>query len=74
MPDDIKEVSASKGESLSSVLLKEGVVSSVGEFKRLVIEGAVNIHEGEEIKDFNYAIIEPIVVKVGKRRFISIKI
>lgn len=74
VPENLDEVFIPVGTPLSAVLINEKVVASSSEFKRLVLGGAVNTTEGEEIKDFNYVISKPIVVKVGKRRFLSIKV
>ena len=74
VPDDVDEVGVPYGTPLGLLLQNEKIVASQAEFKRLVREGAVNTTEGEEIKDFNYQVIKPILVKVGKRRFLSIKV
>lgn len=74
IPENIQEVNIPVGTPLGIILQNEKIVASAGEFKRLVKEGAVNTTEGEEIKDFNYTVSKPIIVKVGKRRFLDIKI
>lgn len=74
IPDNINEIGVPAGTPLGIILQNEKIVASAGEFKRLVKEGAVNTTEGEEIKDFNYLVSKPIVVKVGKRRFLDIKV
>ena len=74
IPENIQEIGVPVGTPLGLVLQNERLVASAGEFKRLVKEGAVNTTEGEEIKDFNYVISKPIVVKVGKRRYLDIKV
>lgn len=74
LPENIQEIGVPVGTPLGLILQNEKMVASAGEFKRLVKEGAVNTTEGEEIMDFNYVISKPIVVKVGKRRFLDIKV
>lgn len=74
IPENVDEVKIPVGTPLSLVLQNEKIVASAGEFKRLVKEGAVNTTDGEEITDFNYVISKPIIVKVGKRRFLDIKV
>jgi tyrosyl-tRNA synthetase len=74
VPENIQEINVQAGTPLGLILQNEKIVASAGEFKRLVREGAVNTTEGEEIKDFNYLVSKPIVVKVGKRRFLDIKV
>lgn len=74
IPEDTQEIYIPAGTPLSLILINEKIVSSMTDFKRLVNDGAVNIVDGENITDFNYLISLPIVVKVGKRRFVNIKI
>ncbi len=74
VPDDIQEIYVGLGTPLGMILQNEKIVASAGEFKRLVKEGAINTTEGEKIEDFNYSILKPIVIKVGKRRFVDIKV
>lgn len=74
IPENIQEIGVPAGTPLGLILQNEKMVASAGEFKRLVKEGAVNTTEGEEITDFNYVVSKPIIVKVGKRRFLDIKV
>lgn len=74
IPENIQEIGVPAGTPLGLILQNEKLVASAGEFKRLVKEGAINTTEGEEIQDFNYVISKPIVVKVGKRRYLDIKV
>jgi tyrosyl-tRNA synthetase len=74
IPENIQEIGVPAGTPLGIILQNEKIVASAGEFKRLVKEGAVNTTEGEKIEDFNYLVSKPIIVKVGKRRFLDIKI
>lgn len=73
-PENIAEVFIPVGTPLSMVLLNEKLVKSTGEFKRLVSEKAITTFDEKIIDDFNYKVEYPIVVKVGKRRFLDIKI
>jgi tyrosyl-tRNA synthetase len=75
IPDNIPETSAEKGASLAEVLVNASIVSSKTEFRRLLDEGAIeDLEKGEEIKDAHQKIEEPLILKVGKRRFIKINI
>ncbi len=74
IPEDTQEVYIPAGTPLSLILINEKIVSSMSEFKRLVNDGAVNVVDGENITDFNYTISIPIVVRVGKKRFLNIKV
>lgn len=76
IPDDVEEVSAKEGELLMDVLLRNEVVASKSEWRRLVDEGAAKrlVGEGgeEKITNANEEASEG-VYKIGKRRFIKIK-
>ncbi len=75
VPEETEEVIVEKGESLVNVLLNNKIVSSKGDFRRLITEGAISdIATNEKIKDFEYKVETDLTVKVGKRRFLKIKI
>jgi tyrosyl-tRNA synthetase len=75
LPENIEEVKAVSDELLSEKLVATKVVASKGEFRRLVLEGAVSdAVSGEKISDPNYKISKNITLRVGKKRFVSIKI
>lgn len=74
IPDDIPEIEGGDGELLSEVLLRNGLVSSKSDFKRLVEEGAVSI-DGEKVLDIYIKIKiskNVMTVKVGKKKFARI--
>jgi len=73
IPDDIPEISAEKGAALGDVLVENKIVASKSDFRRLVKAGAVDA-DGEPIVDIRFAVGRPTVIKVGKRRFVKIKI
>jgi tyrosyl-tRNA synthetase len=75
VPDDAEEAKAKIGESLSELLLKSGIVESKSDFARLVKEGAISEVETEEkISDREYKIERAINLRIGKKRFLKIKI
>lgn len=74
IPDELEKISTSKGQKLSAVLLDQNIVSSIGEFKRLVSEGAVKLNGTESIEDFNFELQESAVFKIGKKKFIQIDV
>lgn len=75
VPEDIQEVEVSKGNLLMDVLIKEAIVASKTEYRRLVDEGAITIvGSGNKITDSNYPVNESGTIKVGKRRFIKINV
>lgn len=81
LPDDIPviELAASDLESgemwIIKLLVSLGLVSSNGEGRRMVDQGAVKI---DEVKitdvDANIAVVDEMIVQVGKRRFAQIKL
>ncbi len=74
MPDDAPEVSAASGTFLMDILIGENIVSSKTEFRRLVAEGAITKMEtGEKIAN-DLVEVENTTYKIGKRRFIKIKV
>jgi len=74
IPKDLKEVKAGRGELLAEVLLREGLVKSKSDFRRLIEEGAI-AEEGErKIEDPYYKIEKEEVFKVGKKNFVKIKV
>ena len=70
-PEDIKEIKIEKGTELAAFLLAEGLVESKSDFRRLVEAGAIEM-AGQIVKDFDFKISQPGLVKVGKRRFIRV--
>lgn len=75
VPLDALEVTIIAGEKLLNVLLREHVVPSKTEFRRLIREGAISVVEtSEKIGTPDYIVQTSINVRVGKRRFIKIKV
>lgn len=74
VPDDTEEVEVVSGTALVEVLLANGVVKSKTEFRRLVTEGAVGEVGGETIAVAEYMVTKNITLKVGKKRFLKIKV
>jgi len=73
--EDAASVVVNEGELLVEVLLKEKIISSKNEWKRLVLESAVlNMDTEEKMTDPYFKISKPITLRVGKRRFIKISI
>lgn len=73
LPEDIDEVVATNGEALSDLSVRVGLVKSKGEFRRLVLEGAVSNQEtGDKINDPMHKVISTSIFKIGKRRFLKV--
>ncbi len=72
---EAKEIEVSSGSLLSEVLVREKIISSKNEFRRLAEEGAVkNVDNGGKITDQFFMIKENVSLKIGKHRFVKIKI
>jgi len=75
LPENILEVKGLIGNLISGTAVVSGVVSSKGEYRRLIEEGAVSdAVSGEKITDPNHKIEKEITLKVGKKRFVKITI
>lgn len=72
-PEKIPEYSLKKPMRILELLVNTGLLASKSEARRKIDEGAVSINE-EKIKDPNLEVIaeEPIILKVGKRKFLKI--
>ncbi len=69
IPEDIPEISKEYAEHL----VAQGVVASKSELSRLFEAGGVrNAHTGEKLEAFPQELRDPLVVKIGKRRFIRL--
>lgn len=73
IPDDIPEIAAEKDASLGDILVKNKIVASKSDFRRLVKSGAVDV-DGTAIGDTCFTVGRTAVVKVGKKRFARIKV
>jgi tyrosyl-tRNA synthetase len=74
IPEDILEVTIAKDSNLIDLAVSEKIVESKSEWRRLVEEGAVsNMDNGEKINDSNIKVSSG-TFKIGKRRFIKIKV
>ena len=73
IPNDIKIVEVRKEEfNLSEIIVKNGLVKSKNEFRRLVEQGGVkaNTERLNNIEDLT--IVDEIVIQIGKKKFIKI--
>jgi len=71
IPEEVEEIKIKRGEELREALIKNKIVSSKSEFRRLVGEGAIDI-DGVTINDFHFKIEKEIIAKIGKKKFIKI--
>lgn len=75
IPDEKEEINCGAGELLGDVLVKNKILSSKGEWRRLVLgKGIHDLVENKNILDVNFKIGEDLTLKIGKKRFLKIKI
>ncbi len=70
VPDEIPEFKVQSGTKIIDLIANNGLSASKGEARRLIQQGAVSI-DAVKITDFAHCVVisEPVVLKVGKRRF-----
>lgn len=76
LPEDVKDVSVSAGTKLVDILLSEKIIESKSEFRRLIEgKGVSEVGNGDpKIEDTEFKIERDISLRIGKKRFIKIKI
>lgn len=75
VPEDADEITVEKNTILADAVMRvEGLVKSKTDLRRLVVGGAVTDVEGEKINDIDFKIEKDIVLKIGKRRFLKVKV
>lgn len=72
-PDRLDIFDVDNGEELKNFLVKKKIVSSNQEFRRLVNAGGIDF-DGGVVKDIRYKIEKSGVFRIGKKKFIEIKI
>jgi tyrosyl-tRNA synthetase len=73
IPEEIEEIPGSRGELLSEVLVKNKVLFSKGEWRRLVLGKAIHdLDKNESIIDQNIKVTENLTLKIGKKRFVRV--
>lgn len=73
VPEDAIKTKAKIGEKLVDVLLREKVVSSRGDFRRLVDGKAISYSDANDtVSDYDQKIERTGTLRVGKKRFITI--
>ncbi len=74
-PEDVEEITAHGGDFLGKVLVEKGIVGSNNEFRRLVEGGGVsNMDAQEKIDDHTYLLEKDATFKIGKKKFVRIKL
>ncbi|MDQ5950603.1 MAG: Tyrosine--tRNA ligase, partial [Patescibacteria group bacterium] len=71
--ENFKEIKINEAEVLSEILVSEKILSSKGEFARLVKEGGVtSLISGEKVTDIRFVAKKGEKYKIGKKHFIKI--
>ncbi len=74
-PKDVATASAGVGEKFVDILIKEGIVESKSEWRRLVEDGAVtNMERDEKVTSLDAVTEESVVLRIGKHRFLKIEV
>ncbi len=75
IPEDAKTVIVEKNTSLCEILKEQGLVASNTEYRRLLTGGSIkNIKTGDAIEHIETVVSEDIDIRVGKTRFLRIKV
>ena len=74
-PKTMEEIKVVYGSLLSEVLVKNKVIASKSEWKRLVLGNAIhNLMSNKPIQNLDFKILENLTLKIGKKRFIKINL
>ncbi len=73
-PEDAPTVAVGSGAPLLDILLGAKMVESKTEARRLFEDGAVSENDGPKITDPLFLVTKDLELKVGKRRFLKIKV
>lgn len=75
IPGDTLEIKVNSNTELVNIDFPEDIFKSKNELRRLVTDGSVSdIDSGEKITDPYFKISKDINLKIGKRRFVKIKV
>ena len=73
IPEEMEEIRADEEELLSEVLVKNKILTSKGEWRRLVLGNAIHdLSKNENITDVNQKFSENLTLKIGKKRFVRV--
>jgi len=73
IPETMEKINVLNGELLSEALVKNNILSSKGEWRRLILGKAVhNLDKNENITDQNVKLQENLTLKIGKKRFVKV--
>jgi tyrosyl-tRNA synthetase len=73
IPDNIPEIDGEEGDTFADLAMKAKQIESKAEWKRLVEDGAVSFEDETKITNYK-ELAKSSVIKIGKKRFLKIKI
>lgn len=75
IPDNIPEIESESNilMDLIPILVQNNIISSKSEFKRLIAQGGVRVNQ-EKLNDIDFKLSDNDVIKIGKKKFIRVKI
>jgi len=74
-PNNAPEITVKQGVLLKDVMMKENIVSSHSDLRRLIGAGAVkDVAHDIKIHALDFKIINNMDIKIGKRKFLKIKV
>lgn len=73
LPEDIQEAAVAGDTTLEDILIREGMAPSKSEVRRLVEGGGLKDAEtGEKLNDPKILVSKPLIIKIGKKKFLRI--
>lgn len=73
IPEKMEEIKNKTGELLSEVLVKNKILSSKGEWRRMVLGNAIHdLFKNQNITDVDLKISEDLTLKIGKKKFVKV--
>jgi tyrosyl-tRNA synthetase len=73
LPQDIPVFSIQRPRRIIEIITESGLAKSGNESRRLIRQGAVEFNN-QKIKDENFMVNSPGILKVGSRRFLNVKV
>ena len=75
IPSDIEEIESEQGGLLSELLVKNNILPSKSEWRRLVLSNSIHdLSDDTNIIDSDIKTTKDLILKIGKKKFIKIKV
>ena len=73
IPEEMEEIKANVGEMLGEILVRNKILASKSEWRRLILGNAIHdLLKNENIADVNLRIAENLTLKIGKKKFVKV--